>query len=195
MSNKENQPEFKQLQAVLAQPLEQWPASTKRYTQGFPSASLNRSDLMFPSQSDNLEERERFAVKLRVSKRKEILSAKRLKLTKTRQEAYQSMGMREARAALVRQSAPLSSQQERLFEGQYIVSETQDVLNTIHEHFISAANNKHSIDSNLLDRLCQLKRCLCQEAKVQDCIMETSIEQLVHFSDTCYLALQSAITA
>ena len=51
----------------------------RRKTHGM-SNSFFRTDLI----SDPLEKRERFAVKLRVTKRKELLSEKRLKLTKSR---------------------------------------------------------------------------------------------------------------
>ena len=61
-----------------------------RFSQGFPPASLALKDLILSSSEEQLEKRERFAIKLRASKRKEIIQAKRMKLTKSRppQEAY-----------------------------------------------------------------------------------------------------------
>ena len=66
----------------------------RRLTHGY---SFFRTDLI----TDPLENRERFAVKLRVTKRKAILSEKRLKLTKSR-PCIDAMSMKELKVALLR---------------------------------------------------------------------------------------------
>jgi hypothetical protein len=79
----------------------------RRLTHGV-SSSFFRTDLI----SDPLENRERFAVKLRVTKRKELLSEKRLKLTKSR-PSVNSLSMTELKFSLLRQSAPVKLEENK----------------------------------------------------------------------------------
>ena len=96
----------------------------------------------------------------------------------------------------MRQSAPLlgSSGQptsiDDLLAGKSIISECQGVLRKIQAQAATSAG----IDQNLVDQLLQLKTCLSQKATVQRCIEEITVEQLVNFSDTCYLVLLDALS-